>query len=209
MKILRFDVSSRALHWSHALVFFWMLVTGIALFLTPKSLLGNPPIKMIHLYASIPFILLPAIIYIRRSALTRNDIKELMEWSRDDVHWFIELFKKNGIYVTGKFNGGQKANFLVVMLLVTGLSFTGYVIMMRSMFSRSFVETNFVIHDSLAVFSIVLLGGHIALALYYREPLKCIIYGKIDAAWAKEHYPNWISKKKRGASTNNFIGFKG
>ncbi len=180
MKILRFDISSRIIHWSHVLVFFWLLATGIALFLTPKSLLGNPPIKMVHEYASIPFILLPSIIYILGSISTRDDIKELTEWGRDDLHWFIELFKKNKTDVKGKFNGGQKANFLVVLLLIIGLSLTGFVIWMKSMFSRSFVELNFIIHDSLAIMSILLLAGHITLALHYSESLKCIIYGKVD-----------------------------
>ncbi|CAG0998506.1 formate dehydrogenase subunit gamma [Methanosarcinales archaeon] len=195
MKILRFDIYSRVLHWSHALVFLWLLITGIALFFTPKSLLGDPFIKMAHLYASLPFILLPLIIYLRGSISIRNDIIELMEWRKDDLHWFIELFKNDKTDVSGKFNAGQKANFLVVLLLIMGFSLTGFLVWMKSMFSRSFVELNFIIHDSLAILSILLLTGHITLALYYSESLKCIIYGKIDAAWAKEHYPNWFLKK--------------
>ncbi|NJD52399.1 MAG: hypothetical protein FIB07_05970 [Candidatus Methanoperedens sp.] len=198
MKILRFDVSSRLLHWSHALVFFWLMITGIILFFTPKSLLGDPFIKMVHLYASFPFILLPLIIYFRGSISTRNDIKELMEWGKDDLQWFIGLFKMNKTDIPGKFNAGQKANFLLVLLLIAGFSLTGFLVWMKSMFSRSFVELNFIIHDSLAIMSIILLAGHITLALYYSESLKSIIYGKVDAAWAKEHYPDWFLKEKRG-----------
>ncbi|VVB94337.1 Prokaryotic cytochrome b561 [uncultured archaeon] len=197
MKISRFDISSRILHWSHALVFFWLLTTGVALFLTPKSLLGDPIIKMVHLYASLPFIILPLIIYLRGSVSTRNDIKELMGWARDDINWFIGLLKKNKADVRGKFNGGQKANFLLVLLLMSGFVLTGFVVWMKSMFSRSFVELNFIIHDSLAIFSILLLSGHIILALYYIESMKSIIYGKADAVWAKEHYPDWFLKEKR------------
>src|SRR5659263_624817 len=171
------------------------LVSCTGFFFTPKSLLGDPFIKMVHLYASLPFILLPLIIYLRGSISVRNDILELMEWRRDDLHWFIELFKNDKTDVSGKFNAGQKANFLLVLLLIMGFSLTGFLVWMKSMFSRSFVELNFIIHDSLAILSILLLTGHITLALYYSESLKCIIYGKIDAAWAKEHYPNWFLKK--------------
>jgi len=194
LKILRFDISSRLLHWSHALVFFWLLITGIALFFTPKSLLGDPFIKMVHLYASLPFILLPLIIYLRGSISTRNDIKELMEWTYDDLNWFIGILKKNKVVPAGKFNAGQKANFLIILLIIAGLSITGFVVWTKMMFSRSFVELNFMIHDSLAILSILLLSGHIILALYYSESLKGIIYGTVDAGWAKEHYPDW----KRG-----------
>ncbi len=192
MRILRFDTAARVFHWSHALVFIWLLVTGIALFLTTKSLLSDPFIRMAHLYASLPFILFPFISYLYGSI--RNDIRELTEWTDNDLNWFIGFLKKNKIDVKGKFNAGQKANFLMILLTVTGLSLTGFVVWMRSMFSRSFVELNFIVHDSLAILSIFLLTGHIILALYHSESLKSIIYGTVDAAWAKEHYPNW----KRG-----------
>jgi len=198
LKILRFDITSRILHWSHALVFFWLLITGIALFFTSKSLLNNPFIRLAHLYASLPFILIPTIIFFRGNVSVRNDVKELMEWTNDDINWFMDLFKKNKADVKGKFNGGQKANFLVILLLITGFILTGFVIWMKSMFSRSFVELNFIIHDSLAIMSLLLLSGHIALALYYSESLESIIFGKIDAAWAKEHFPNWFLKEKGG-----------
>jgi len=192
--ILRFDITERVLHWSHALVFIWLLISGIVLFLTPKSLLNDPFIKMVHLYASLPLILSPGIIYLYGSIPTKNDIKELMEWTQDDLHWFLDFFKKNKTSITGKFNAGQKANFLFVLILITGLTLTGFVVWMKSMFSRNFVELNFIIHDSLAILSILLLTGHIMLALYYSESLKSVIYGTIDVAWAKEHYPGWFKK---------------
>ncbi|MCZ7402794.1 MAG: cytochrome b/b6 domain-containing protein [Candidatus Methanoperedens sp.] len=174
MRILRFDISTKILHWSHALVFIWLLITGMYLFLTPKSLLGDPFIKMVHVYASLPLILFPLIIcLLGRSA--RKDIKELTEWTYDDLNWFIGLLKKNKIVSKGKFNAGRKANFLMTLLIIAGLSITGFVVWMKSMFSRSFVELNFSIHDSLTILSILLLSGHIILALYYRESLKSII----------------------------------
>jgi len=198
LKILRFDITSRILHWSHALVFFWLLITGIVLFLTSKSLLSNPFIKLAHLYASLPFILIPLIIFFRGNVSARNDVIELMDWTNDDINWFMGLFKKNKADVKGKFNGGQKANFLVILLFITGFILTGFVVWLKSMFSRSFVELNFIIHDSFVIMSVLLLSGHIALALYYSESLKSIIFGKIDAAWAKEHFPNWFLKEKGG-----------
>jgi cytochrome b subunit of formate dehydrogenase len=159
---VRFDLSARVLHWSHAIFFLWLLITGIHLFLTSKSLLGNPFIKMIHLYASIPFILAPAISYIAGSMNMRKDIKELT------------AFRNN------KFNTGQKMNFLVTLLLISGLSLSGLVIWMKSMFSMDFVELNFMLHDFLAEFSILLLSGHIILALYHSESIRGIIYGVAD-----------------------------
>lgn len=189
MKIVRFDLSARMLHWSHAIFFFWLLLTGIHLFLTPKSLLDNPLIKTIHIYASIPFILIPSISYILGSKYMREDIKELMSFKTEEIKWFFQLFKK--IRIEGKFNPGQKANFAATLVVIFGLSLSGFVVWMKSMFSVDFVELNFIVHDFLAELSILLLCGHIIFALYHSESILGIIYGVVDEKWAKEHYPDW------------------
>lgn len=105
------------------------------------------------------------------------------------------ILKKKKTHVAGKFNGGQKVNLLVTLLLITGLSISGYVVWMKSMFSRSFVELNFIVHDFFAIISILLLTGHIIFTLYYSESLRGIIYGEVDVRWAKGHYPDWFLRK--------------
>ncbi len=181
MRIVRFDLSARVLHWSHAIFFLWLLITGIQLFFTPKSLLGSPFIKMIHLYASIPFILALAISYIAGSKNMRKDIKELTTFKNDELKWFFEFFKKTQ---GNKFNPGQKLNFLATLLLISGLSLSGFVVWMKSMFSVDFVELNFMVHDFLAEFSILLLSGHIIFALYHSESIRGIIYGVVDESFS-------------------------
>ncbi|VVB87856.1 Prokaryotic cytochrome b561 [uncultured archaeon] len=195
MRLPRFDASARVLHWSHAVIFIWLLVTGIQLFLTPRSLLGDPLIRRIHIYASLPFIFLPIMIYIAGSSLTRSDVKEMISWTGDDLRWFIELLKRRKTVVTGKFNGGQKANFMVTLLLIAGLSFSGFVVWMKSMFSVDFVELNFLIHDFLATLAMLLLAGHVTFALYNSESLRGIIFGTVDEKWAEEHYPAWFEQE--------------
>ncbi len=190
MRILRFDFSARALHWSHAVIFIWLLITGLQLFFTAKSLLGNPLIRIVHLYASIPFVLIPALIYIFGSV--PNDAKMLISWTYDDLRWFLDFLKRKKTFVAGKFNGGQKANFFMSMLLISGLLFSGIVIWMKSMFTVGFVELNFMVHDTLAIISILLISGHIVYALYYRESLQGIVYGYVDEEWAEKHYPQWF-----------------
>lgn len=197
MRIFRLDIRTRVLHWSHAIIFIWLLVTGAGLFFTPKSLLGDPLIKMVHLYASLPFVLLPAVLYIFGSVCTRDDVKELVSWNSNDMRWFITFLKKNKTPVTGKFNGGQKANFLVTLMIIAGLSLSGFVVWMKSMFSVDFVELNFIVHDFFASLSILLLTGHIIFSIYYSESLRGIIYGEVDAGWAQEHYPDWFWRKGR------------
>ncbi len=194
---MRFDISTRVLHWSHTITFIWLMTTGIWLFITLKSLLNDPLIKMVHIYASLPFILFPLIIYIVGSACTRNDVKELMEWGTEELRWFIELLKKDKTRVAGKFNAGQKTNFLATLLLIIGLSFSGFVVWMKSMFSRSFVELNFIVHDFFAIIALLLLSGHIIFTMYYSKSLRGIVFGEVDAGWAEEHYPNWFWKMRR------------
>ena len=195
MKIIRFDPGARVLHWSHAILFLWLLLTGIDMFLTPKSLLGDPLIKLLHLYASIPFILIPAAVFLSsRSIFLKNDIKELTSFRNDELKWFFELLEKSR--VNTKFNPGQKVNFFVTTLLIIGLFLSGSVVWMKSLFSVDFVELNFMVHDFLAELSLLLLSGHVLLSIYHNESIRGIIYGKVDEKWAKEHYSEWW--KKRG-----------
>ena len=98
MRISRFFSGTRLLHWSHALIFIFFLITGIALFSTQASLLGNPLLKMVHLYASLPFILLPCLIY-AYSKSAREDVEELSKWSRDDLRWFVQFLKKKALQI--------------------------------------------------------------------------------------------------------------
>ncbi|MCX9024570.1 MAG: cytochrome b/b6 domain-containing protein [Candidatus Methanoperedens sp.] len=195
MRVLRFDINSRFLHWSHAVFFIWLLITGISMFLTPKSLLGNPLLKMAHVYASLPFILVPILIYIFSGQKTREDIRDMKSWAGDDLKWFIEILKNNKTHVAGKFNGGQKANFFLTLLLIIGLSLSGFIIWMKSMFSVNFVEFSFIVHDFLAEISIFLLAGHVIFTLFNIESLRGIINGEVNSEWAKKHYPDWFLKK--------------
>ena len=194
MRIERFDLSARVLHWSHVIFFLWLLITGIHLFLTPKSLLGDPLIKMVHIYASIPFILIPMISYFAGSRYMRNDINKLMSFKIDDMKWFFHLFNKN--YINSKFNPGQKANFIITLLMIFGLSLSGFVVWIKSLFSVGFVELNFILHDFLAELSLIVILGHIILALYHSESIRGIIYGDVDEDWAKEHYSQECPKSK-------------
>jgi len=193
MGILRFNKTFRILHWSHAIVFIWLLITGIQLFLTPKSLLGDPLIKMIHLYASSFLVLLPAAVYILGKKSVLSDVNELMYWTEYDFRWFVDLIKGNKSPDTGKFNGGQKMNFMVTVLFIGGFSFSGYVVWMKSMFSVDFVKFNFMLHDFLTVLALLVLTEHIIFTLYYSESLQGIIYGSVDEKWAQQHYPKWYN----------------
>ena len=194
MRIPRFNKTVRILHWSHAIVFIWLLITGIQLFFTQKSLLGDPLIKMIHLYVSPFLVLLPLAVYILGKKSVRSDLNELMYWTEPDFRWFMDFINKN--QNTGKFNGGQKMNFMVTALFIIGFSFSGYVVWMKSSFSVDFVEFNFMLHDFLTVLALLILTGHIIFTLYYSESLRGILYGTVDEKWAQEHYPRWYNTDK-------------
>jgi len=117
---------------------------------------------------------------------------ELMSLKTDEIKWFFQLFKKT--HINSKFNPGQKVNFILTLLMIFGLSLSGFVVWMKSLFSVDFVELNFIVHDFLAELSIILILGHIFLAIYHSESIRGIIYGVVDEEWAKEHYSEWWKK---------------
>jgi hypothetical protein len=73
---------------------------------------------------------------------------------------------------------GQKADVFGRVFLITGLSFTGFVVWMKSFFNTGFAELDFLAHDVFAV--------------YYRA-LHGIIFGDVDER-AQKNYPNWLER---------------
>jgi len=58
------------------------------------------------------------------------------------------------------------------------------------------------VHDLLTLFSVVLLVGHLYLALIHpstRHALRGITVGDVDEGWARDHHVKWVEAERRSA----------
>ena len=94
----------------------------------------------------------------------------------------------------GKFNAGQKLNAAFVaggglVMLGTGALLRWYV-----PFPLSWRAGATFVHNWLAVIFVIVIVGHITLALADREALRAMLGGRVSRAWAARHAPAWLDE---------------
>ena len=204
--LLRFDRVERTVHWVNASLFLILILTGAALYFTPLiALVGRRNlIEQIHLYVglSLP---LPLLIGLAGSwgRILRRDVNRINRWSDEDMRWLRGLVddasgrSRAGVRPRiGKFNPGQKLNAAFVaggglVMLGTGALLRWYV-----PFPLSWRAGATFVHNWLAVVFVILIVGHISLALADREALRSMFGGRISRAWAARHAPAWLAESE-------------
>ena len=189
----RFSRTERTLHWANAVFFFFLLATGLILYLPSLAVaIGRRPlVQSLHFWSGIAWVGVLALIVIAgdRRGIARA-AREIDGFDRDDLR-FLTGRKPAP---QGRFNAGQKLNTVlnaafVVLFLVTGLLLW---------FGERNTELRFastvVLHDGLMYLSLVLLVGHLYLALIHpatRHSLRGITLGTVDEEWAAHHHAKW------------------
>lgn len=202
--VLRFDRVERAVHWANASLFLILIATGAALYFTPLiALVGRRQlIEQVHLYVGLA-LPLPLILGIAGSwgRRLRRDMSRVNNWTQEDMQWLRGLVDTaSGRRHTavrprlGKFNAGQKFNaaFVVgggLVMLGTGALLRWYV-----PFPLSWRAGATFVHNWLAVLFVILIAGHISLALWDREALRSMLAGRISRTWAARHAPAWLEE---------------
>jgi formate dehydrogenase subunit gamma len=205
--LARFDRVERAVHWANAILFAVLVVTGAALYFTPLiALVGRRElVERIHLYAGIA-LPVPLILALSGSwgHALRRDIRRFNRWTLADRRWLRLMFQPQPqrTYTrarlrTGKFNAGQKLNAAFVaggglVMLATGLLLRWY-----RPFPLTWRAGATFVHNWLAVLFVVVIAGHIFMALSDRQALKAMFFGRISRNWASKHAPAWLDELDR------------
>lgn len=88
----------------------------------------------------------------------------------------------------GRFNAGQKVNFMLVSLLLASLFISGIGLVLTGQPANPIFKAA---HIASAYLSVVLVVGHLYMALVNpgtRPALNGIISGKVDRAWLRKHH---------------------
>ncbi len=209
--LARFDKVERAVHWTNATLFAILVLTGAALYFTPLiALVGRRElVERIHLYAGIA-LPVPLIIALSGSwgQALRRDIRRFNRWSEADRRWLRVMFQEKprrnhtrAQLRTGKFNAGQKLNaaFTVgggLVMLASGLLLRWY-----RPFPLSWRAGATFVHNWLAVLFVVVITGHVLMALSDREALKAMLFGRISRVWAASSRPGVVGRgRPRGGA---------
>ena len=196
--VKRFSRTERAVHWIHASVFFVLLGTGLVLYVPRLSALiaRRPFIKELHIYAALAWVvLLTTVVVLGDRRGLRKTLRDLDLFDDDDRLWLRRKPRPQG-----RFNAGQKVHAALVAGYAFLFAVSGFLLWLGERDTRFRWASTILLHDGLMYASLVLLMGHLCLALIYpatRHALRGITVGSVRRDWALEHHRKWIERDER------------
>ena len=206
-KIERFTAFERAAHWTNAIAFVTLAISGLVMafgkfFMLPvmgSTLFGwlTYALKNIHNFVGPLFAVSLVIVII---TFFKDNLP-----SKDDIKWLLG----GGGLLSGKeipshrFNAGEKVVFWAgVFLLVAVVVASGLVLnkLIPGMdYFRADMQIAHMIHAAAGVIMMVLFMGHIYMGtLGMSGAFNAMKTGYVDETWAKEHHELWYDDIKAG-----------
>jgi len=189
--VQRFSRVERLLHWVNALGFFFLLATGLILYLPSLSILvaRRQLIQSMHFWAGVGWLAALAIVIVLGFRRLRRTARELESFDRDDLRWL-----RAGKAPQGRFNAGQKVNAALTAAFTILFGVSGLLLWFGEQDTRLRFASTVLLHDGLMYVSLALLAGHLYLALIHpatRHALRGMTVGTVSEEWARRHHAKW------------------
>jgi formate dehydrogenase subunit gamma len=193
--VRRFSRTERAIHWVHASAFFVLLGSGLVLYLPAltEQVGRRPLLKDVHFYTGIAWAAaLVVIVALGDWRGLGRTVRELDLFDSDDRRWL-----RGRRVPQGRFNAGQKLNFWLTAAFAVLFFVTGLLLWYGERDTRFRLPSTIFVHDALMYISIVLVAGHLFLALVLpatRPALRGILLGSVREDWARQHHSKWVDE---------------
>ena len=189
--VRRFSRVERLLHWVNALGFFALLATGLILYLPSLSMLvaRRQLIQSLHFWLGVGWLAALAAVVVVGGRRLLATARELEAFDRDDLRWL-----RGRKAPQGRFNAGQKVNAALTAAFTVLFGISGLLLWFGERDTRFRFASTVVLHDGLMYVSLVLLAGHLYLALIHpatRHALRGMTLGSVSADWASRHHAKW------------------
>ena len=193
--LLRYSAPVRTNHWLVAIAFVLAALSGLALFHPALFFLSNlfgggPWTRILH-----PFIgLFMVLVFLALSSRVWDDNRMgdadwqwLRQW-RDVVNNREERLPE-----VGRYNGGQKFLFFVLVVCLLGLFVTGFP-MWRAYFTLpvGLVRLSSVLHAIGALVLVCAILVHIYAGFWVRGSVHAMLRGTVTPGWAWKHHRAWF-----------------
>ena len=170
-----------------------LLGSGLVLYLPSLAVVvgRRPLVKDIHLWSGIGWVAMLALMILLgdRRGLART-ARELDGFDRDDVRWLTGRRPAP----QGRFNAGQKLNTALTAAFTVLFLVSGLLLWLGERHTQFRFASTVLLHDGLMYVSLVLLVGHLYLAVLHpatRHALRGITLGTVDEEWAAKHHAKW------------------
>ncbi|MEC5213733.1 formate dehydrogenase subunit gamma [Polaromonas sp. CG_9.5] len=206
-KIERFTPFERAAHWSNAVAFSILAISGLVMafgkfFMLPVTggtLYGwlTYVLKNMHNFAGPLFAVSLVIVFF---TFLRDNWPQ-----KGDLNW---LRKGGGLFsgdepASNRFNAGEKVVFwagvFFLGLIVVSSGFVLDKIVPGLVYERGTMQIAHMVHAVATVFMMAMFMGHIYLGtIGMQDAYKAMRTGYVDEAWAKDHHKYWYDEVKAG-----------
>jgi formate dehydrogenase subunit gamma len=199
--ILRFGAFERFMHWLTAASWCVLALSGLNIAVGRVALLpliGESAfstlsgwLKVSHNFLAFPF--------------TAGIVLMFLVWLRHNIPNKVDVawFRQGGGFVghrhppAGKFNGGQKVVFWIVVLGGGAVAVTGYALIFPFYVTDiTGMQLAQVIHGGVALLMIAAMLGHIYIGSVGMEgAIDAMDTGRVDLNWAKAHHSLWVEEE--------------
>jgi len=196
----RFAVKDRINHWVIAILFFLAAFSGLAffhpsLFFLSNLFGGGPWTRILHPFLGLA--VFGAFMTFYRRHWRQNEMTDAeREWSGHAKDMLFFGYKSK-MPPAGMFNAGQKIMFwamvvCIVVMLLTGLAFW------RPWFAGFFpivlVRIATLLHAVAAAVFVILVIGHIYVAIWTQGTIRGMMRGTVSTGWARQNHPLWYNE---------------
>jgi len=207
-KIERFTPFERATHWSNAIAFVTLAISGIVMafgkfFLLPVlggALFGylTYALKTIHNFVGPLFVITTVFMVV---TFIRDNLPQ-----KGDLNWLLKgggLFGGKSEPPSNRFNAGEKAVFwggvLFLGIIVIGSGLFLDKLLPGFVYTRGEMQVAHMIHAVATLLMICLILGHIYIGtLGMTGAYKAMREGYVDETWAREHHAYWYQDIAEG-----------
>lgn len=206
-RIERFTPFERAAHWSNAIAFSILAISGLVMafgkfFALPVmggTLFGwlTYVLKNMHNFAGPVFAVSLVVVFV---TFLRDNWPQ-----KGDLNW---LLKGGGLFsdaepASNRFNAGEKIVFwggvFFLGLIVVSSGFVLDKILPGLVYERATMQIAHMVHAVATVFMMAMFLGHIYLGtIGMQDAYKAMRTGYVDETWAKEHHEYWYDDVKAG-----------
>jgi formate dehydrogenase subunit gamma len=210
--IERFSPADRYAHWLLAIVWVALAITGLILSLGKTVLLPliGPTLfswlatlaKTSHNFIGPILIIAVPWMFIRY--VRDNGV------GVEDVRWFVNImgYFKGHEYPSGRFNGGEKLVFWLVLVLFSTILVASGLVLVFPNFNqtRATMQIASIVHIVAAYLAMALACVHIYLGTVGTTgAYRAMRDGYVDASWAEHHHLRWYEDVAAGKARQHFV----
>jgi formate dehydrogenase subunit gamma len=196
--IVRYSMAERILHWTVAITFIYLLLSGFALGYPRMAWLydilgGGQTVRFLHPIVGVVFsvgVVLMLILWMRDMVFNAKD----REWTRDLRSYVREGHTSVDVE---RFNAGQKGYFWFAFLTGVLLLISGLPLWFPTLMTAGWNQSARLLHHVLFLLTV---GGfiiHVYMStMMLPGTVPGMTTGRVTRAWAAWHHPNWFRKQE-------------